>query len=165
MKYFLNVIRASVFQCGHSDAIYDMKFLDDEFLISGSIDCSLSLWQIKDSDLDIQFDVDSTSNQPKTPNMIRSRYPSEEIRALAVNHTKREFGSLSLSGHITLWDIKRMIAKSVHKLRFPHAAACMSHLENSTIFAVGSESHVSLFDSREKKSVTDVFSKHIGWGK
>lgn len=35
---------------GHRDWVYDMCWLDDEFLVSGSKDSKMALWQI-DSDL------------------------------------------------------------------------------------------------------------------
>ena len=77
----------------------------------------------------------------------------------------QEFGAVSpISGNMIIMDIKRMKVKSTHKSNLQEMA-CMSHQPNSNVYAVGSKSHVTLFDSRKKKWVKHISSLHKGWGK
>lgn len=80
---------------GHNEIIYDLLWLDDTILVSGSKDGSIAAWRIED---DLQG----------CPNIIPfyvKNNSEDSIRGLAYNERLGEFVSLSIDGKVACWDV------------------------------------------------------------
>lgn len=149
---------------GHGDYIFDVKWLDDEFVVSSSRDGSLCLWRIKDSDMPEQRQS-RTSELFSLPDMVvehplatRKLKENETARALAVNQENKEIAGLSPNGAVYIWDIKTLR----RTIRFkPHGYVnnvCMSKRPGHSTYAFGSRAHVEMLDPRARRADV-VFTK------
>lgn len=141
---------------GHGNVIFDIKWLDDEFVVSGSRDGSLCLWRIKESDMPEQCQS-STSELFSLPDLVvkhhlttRTSKDKETVRALAVSQAHNEFGALSPNGAVSIWDIKNFTLKRRFKPNAYHTNVCMAKLPGKRMYAIGSEDHIELLDPRTK---------------
>lgn len=77
--------------------MFDLKWLDDCFLVSGSRDTSMALWKLED--LSVR---DEKIVHFKALSVKRCK-TAEKVRALAFNKQNMEIAALSLNGYIHLW--------------------------------------------------------------
>lgn len=90
----------------HRDWVFDMCWLDDQFLVSGSRDTKLALWRINEDF--IQFPEKSEEDEPETcPTYahinsvcIKEVRSAQKIRAVCFNKEYKEIALLSLNGEL-----------------------------------------------------------------
>lgn len=142
----------------HSDWIFDMCWLDDQFLVSGSRDTRLALWKIDDD-----IDMSNSSNLPNyghiKPVKIKKCNGAEKVRAVIFNPNFVEIVALSLNAYLHVWDANRFVQKMSRKL--PHAMenVCLTVKEDSSLYAIGSKSHTTLLDPRTLHYIKKV--RHV----
>ena len=85
-------------QGAHSDWIFDMTWIDEQFVVSGSRDGSMALWQVSDEMLE---DVVSR------PLMKKQCKMADCVRSLCYNHHRQEIAVISLNGYIHCWNATR----------------------------------------------------------
>lgn len=86
--------------------MFDLKWLDDCFLVSGSRDTTMALWKLEEA------------YHPKVINFkalaVKRCKTAEKVRALAFNKRDIEIAALSLNGYIHVWkaDTFKQVKKS-----------------------------------------------------
>lgn len=122
-----------------------MCWLDDEFLVSGSEDTKLALWQITpdlcDSvkDLPIYKHINAIS--------VKECRNAQKVKALVFNKACQEIAVLSLNGYIHVWSAETFRQKLSRKLPSNQDHMCLAVQENG-LYAIGCRSNTILLDSR-----------------
>ncbi|KAL1117822.1 hypothetical protein AAG570_004137 [Ranatra chinensis] len=150
-------------QGAHRDWVFDVCWLDDRFLASGSRDTRLALWRLADDD-----DCPPTDPMPSyrhiTPLDIKECKYAQKVRALAFNNPKKELAALSLNGYIHIWDIMHFKQKLSRKLPSCQENVCMAVQSTGSLYAVGCRSYTLLLDSRSLQAVKKISSRYSGCG-
>lgn len=118
-----------VFQRAHGDWIFDLTWIDDQFVVSGSRDGSLALWRVTEEMIEevTQADVpsylftrplwkkpcknadkvnkDRLCYSQRSTGLKRNYVP--QVRALCYNHQRHEVAVISLNGYIHCWNALR----------------------------------------------------------
>ncbi|CAL4063156.1 unnamed protein product, partial [Meganyctiphanes norvegica] len=148
----------------HSDKIFDMCWLDDQLLVSGSRDTRLALWRI-DDDVEIN---ETESNLPRythiKPVKVKKCQGAEKMRAVIFNPNLVEIVALSVNAFVHVWDAERFSQKMSRKL--PHAMenVCLTRKDDCSLYAIGSKSHTTLLDPRTLHHVRKVNARIQGCG-
>lgn len=151
----------------HDDWIFDMCWLDDEFLVTGSRDSHLGLWRIDGID-----DVDSSPLNSlqvpeysiKSPLLVKECTDARKVRALAYHDERKELAVLSLNAYFHIWDVETFQMVYNRKLQNSKENVCMCVSKSKILYAIGSQSHVNLVDPRSKHTLTTIISKFRGGG-
>lgn len=136
----------------HKDFIFDIKWLDDEFFVSGARDGKIALWQVPKRR---QYLGDKNINYHHiTPVKIKCS-GTDKIRALHFN-PPHELTAVSLNGYIHSWDMR--IFKGIFSQQLPYAEenVCLSYSDKYKCFAVGSSTHISLLEASKFKHIVSV---------
>jgi WD repeat-containing protein 40A len=75
--------------------MFDLKWLDDCFLVSGSRDTTMALWKLEDAYHPTVINFKALA--------VKRCKTAEKVRALAFNKRDVEIAALSLNGYIHLW--------------------------------------------------------------
>jgi len=148
----------------HGDWIFDMTWLDDQFLVSGSRDGSLALWRITDDIVDQVTSSDVPSFVYSRPLIKKPCKTADRVRAMCFNSRRSELAVISTNGYIHCWDGLRF--KQVMSKRLPHAMenVCLSVDDDSFMYAVGSKAHTDLLDARTLQKIRNIPSRNNGCG-
>ncbi|XP_062040277.1 DDB1- and CUL4-associated factor 12-like protein 2 [Lepus europaeus] len=161
---------------GHSDWIFAIAWMSDTVAVSGSRDGTVALWQL-DPDLlnnsitwhnDVEIPV-YAHIRPKDVEAIprASINPSNrKVRALAFSGKNQELGSVSLDGYFHLWKPRSNLSRLL-SVRLPYFRenVCLTYCEELSLYAVGSQSHVSFVDPRQgQHNIRPLCSREGGTG-
>ncbi|XP_076258429.1 DDB1 and CUL4 associated factor 12-like protein [Rhynchophorus ferrugineus] len=148
-------------EAAHKDWVFDMCWLDDEFLVSGSRDTKLALWRITEDLLYSKQDVPTYKSL--SPIALRECRNAQKIRALCFNKDYHEIAALSLNGYIHIWSAETFRQKLSRKLPSSQENVCMA-IQDSGLYAIGCKSYTLLLDSRTLQAVKKVSSRYTGCG-
>ncbi|XP_077276713.1 DDB1- and CUL4-associated factor 12 homolog isoform X2 [Temnothorax americanus] len=143
---------------GHNDWVFDMCWLDDEFLVSGSRDTKMALWRI-DSDFTEAPDVPHRLIQPVCVKECKS---AQKVRALAFNKAYKEIVALTLNNFIHIWSAETFRQKISTKL--PSACpenVCLA-VQDEGVYAIRSKSYTLLLDARTLQPIKKITSSESG---
>ena len=94
-------------QGAHSDWIFDMTWIDDQFVVSGSRDGSVALWRVTDEMLEEVTRAEIPSYLFSRPLMKKQCKQADRVRSLCYNHQRQEIAVISLNGYIHCWNATR----------------------------------------------------------
>ncbi|GLH12811.1 WD repeat-containing protein 40A [Gryllus bimaculatus] len=145
----------------HRDWVFDMCWLDDQFLVSGSRDTRMALWRIQEDDLINREDVPSYKHiQALSVKDCRS---AQKVRAVAFNKSFQEIAALSLNGYIHIWNAETFKQKLSRKLPSCQENVCLA-VQDSGMYAVGCRSYTLLLDARTLQAVKKIPTRYSGCG-
>ncbi|NXS69795.1 DCA12 factor, partial [Pandion haliaetus] len=143
---------------------------------SGSRDGSMGLWEVTE---DVLSKSDARHNLSQVPVYAHITHralkdiPKEntnpdncKVRALAFNNKNKELGAVSLDGYFHLWKAEHTLSKLLStKLPYCRENVCLAYGQEWSVYAVGSQAHVSFLDPRQPShNVKSVCSKERGSG-
>ncbi|KAJ8029823.1 DDB1- and CUL4-associated factor 12 [Holothuria leucospilota] len=154
----------------HRDWIFDLKWLDDEFIVTGSRDGTIALWSVADCFQSDHASSASTSKhksiRPRCHRHVTSSaghflheddHLLQKVRALEFNSNRKELASVVVSsGCICFWDVCQFREVQCRKLHHGRENVCLALSNSYSLYAVGSQSHITLLDSRRGKTVCSL---------
>lgn len=155
---------------GHRDWVFDMCWLDDQFLVSGSRDTKVALWRINEDNM--EFPVVNKEGEEQeavptyariTPVAIKDCRGAQKIRALCFHKEYREIALLSLNGYMHLFNAETFSQKLSRKLPNCQENVCIACQPNG-LYAVGCRSYTLLLDPRTLQAVKKIASRYSGCG-
>jgi WD repeat-containing protein 40A len=141
----------------HSDWIFSLQWMSDNLLLSSSRDHTVKLWKISDPR--------ETDEQSKM--LLMRKAHLGKVRDMKFQSKTRDLATLSADGTVKLWDANYMKDKSTIKLTHPLEAVVLetsSDAGHENLFSVGSQSHVSVIDSRSSSIVHEFESLNGCYG-
>ncbi|RWS00275.1 WD-repeat protein-like protein [Dinothrombium tinctorium] len=148
----------------HSDWTFDLAWLDDQFLVSGSRDSTLALWRVDPENEKLVTQRSFPNYYTMNPLLIKHCKEAEKIRAVIFNENALDVVALSLNAQIHVLDAQTLKIKNNKRLPFLEENVCLSYDLKHNLYAIGSKSNVSLLDSRTLEPTTTILSKYRNQG-
>jgi WD repeat-containing protein 40A len=148
---------------GHKDMVFSVCWLDDETLVSGSRDKSLKFWSLKSQYVHSYLD-DGVVMLPIyhcTSSEIKHK---EKVRDVVVDRFHDQTFTLSADGYVKIWDSQRGNTTVSVSLPYVNETVCLGIDPGNRLISVGSQSHISLIDSRSGSVIHNFESLDDGWG-
>lgn len=157
----------------HRDWVFDMCWLDDQFLVSGSRDTKLALWRINEDYVQVpEKTAGEGEEEPETTcptyahisaECVKDVRSAQKIRAVCFNKEYKEIALLSLNGYMHLFNAETFSQKMSRKLPNCQENVCIACQENG-LYAVGCRSYTLLLDPRTLQAVKKIASRYNGCG-
>ncbi|XP_047003169.1 DDB1- and CUL4-associated factor 12 homolog [Schistocerca americana] len=145
----------------HQDWVFDMCWLDDQFLVSGSRDTRMALWRVQ---LDELMDgEDGPSYKHVHALATKECRSAQKVRAVAFNKNFQEIAALSLNGFIHIWNAETFEQKFSRKLPSCQENVCLA-VQDTGMYAVGCRSYTLLLDARTLQAVKKISTRYSGCG-
>ncbi|CAJ0844163.1 2831_t:CDS:10 [Entrophospora sp. SA101] len=148
---------------GHNDLVFSVEWLDDDHVVSGSRDGTIRLWSIQSK---------IVSELPILPNKYINVHQSlltrsgniGKVRDLKYNPKTEQIMTLSTAGYVKIWDSSYLNRIAKIQLNHTNENVCLSMNPKLSLYAVGSQSHVSILDPRISSSIVhEIDSVDEGW--
>jgi len=144
----------------HKDWIFDMTWLDDQFVVSGSRDGTLGVWRVSDDIVSQVTKSEVPSFLYTTPDLVKISKNTDRVRSMCFNKNQTEIAVISCNGWLHCWDANRM--KQIMSKKLPHGTenVCLAVDNDCSTYAVGSKQNTDLIDSRTLQAVKKITSRN-----
>ncbi|XP_053437147.1 DDB1- and CUL4-associated factor 12-like protein 2 [Nycticebus coucang] len=159
---------------GHKDWIFAVAWLSDTVAVSGSRDGTVALWRLDMFDGSIAWHKDVglpvyVHIRPRDMEAIpraSTNSSNRKVRALAFSGKNQELGAVSLDGYFHLWKARSTLSRLL-SIRLPYCRenVCLTYCDELSLYAAGSQSHVSFLDPRQRQqNIRPLCSREGGTG-
>jgi len=137
---------------GHTDWVFASDYLNEDTLVTGSRDSTISLWKI------------GSTSGPTTFPITSKKAHALKTRDLVCSINLQKIYSLGSEGEVKEWDATSF--SEIHKYPIPDKSevVCISYSTEKNIIAVGSQNNVTLIDPRSQQAVLEISSSNFDWG-
>jgi len=146
----------------HNDWIFDLTWLDDQFLVSGSRDGHVALWRVTDELIEQVISSDIPTYAYTTPLIRKPCKMAEKVRSMCFNTRLSELAVISTNGFIHCFNALRFKQTMSKKLPHNKDNVCMAVNDDLQLYAVGSKGHTDLLDARTLQRVGKSISPRGG---
>lgn len=148
----------AVGESGHEDIIFDISWLDDEFLVSGSRDSSIALWKVSNDD-------ECNTCPTKLPVYMKPitiiKYKEmDTVRCLIFNRKEKQLVALSKDSKVHLFDVNTLTRSQTVTLPPQADNVCLTYYGTGNQYAVGSKNHITMIDERDLRVKKILFREH-----
>ncbi|KAF9910861.1 hypothetical protein EC991_005324 [Linnemannia zychae] len=147
---------------GHADLVFSLTWVTDTVLVSGSRDGSMRVWSL-DSPVIATLPSVTIPIEVRVP-VISREEEKTKVRDLSLNKGTGQLMTLTTEGYVKLWDRESYIQISKLKLVRSTETVCLTSNADANLFAVGSQSHITVIDPRTSGLVHETESCDEGWG-
>nr|CAD7194134.1 unnamed protein product [Timema douglasi] len=148
-------------EAAHRDWVFDMCWLDDQFLVTGSRDTRMALWRIQEDELMDGSDVPTYKHIQAVS--VKECKSAQKVRAVAFNKAYQEIAALSLNGYIHVWDAETFKQKLSRKLPSCQENVCLA-VQDEGVYAIGCRSYTLLLDARTLQAIKKISPRYSGCG-
>ncbi|KAK0054019.1 DDB1- and CUL4-associated factor 12 [Biomphalaria pfeifferi] len=143
----------------HKDWIFDMDWVDDEHVITGSRDSSLALWCVDSQGLSTESagEPHMHGHRVIVPFTAKVCNQAHRVRALTLGRKRGVMGVLSMNAKFHFWDIQTFRQLESVDLTWKRENVCTASSEEMGLFAVGSQAYVTLLDQRSGGEVKSTW--------
>eukprot|EP00102_Acyrthosiphon_pisum_P021761 XP_016658971.1 PREDICTED: DDB1- and CUL4-associated factor 12-like [Acyrthosiphon pisum] len=118
----------------HKDFIFDIEWITEEYFVSSSVDSQTTSYSISES-----------IREPANRSNLYSDNSLEQMVTLSVN------------GYVHVWDVERLTRSSIQlSVDDFSGIPCMAMKNDSSLYAVGCNSHTVLLDSRNLETILKI---------
>ncbi|XP_004713135.1 DDB1- and CUL4-associated factor 12-like protein 2 [Echinops telfairi] len=161
---------------GHRDCIFAIAWMCDDVVVSGSRDGTVALWRVDPDMCSGSLAWHSNAGLPVYAHLHPSDMEAiprastsptnRKVRALAFSSQNQELGAVSLDGYFHLWKARSSLCRLLSiRLPFCRDNVCLSYCDELSLYAVGSQAHVSFLDPRQRiQTMRPLCSRDGGTG-